>query len=167
MPCSAWKVPWAPGEALGHDLGVFVDQDRHGSGPLHGSDDLLRRVGQVVGGDDGEAAIGQDLLAEVDIGAFEPHDQRHRSGQGLGRGDDPLGDHVALGDAAEDVHQDRLDVGVRVMIRNASVTRAAFALPPTSRKLAGDAPYSLMMSMVAMARPAPFTMQPMSPSSAT
>ena len=39
------------------------------------------------------------------------------------------------------------------MIRNASVTRAAFAVPPTSRKFAGDEPYSLMMSMVAMARP--------------
>ncbi len=38
------------------------------------------------------------------------------------------------------------------------------ALPPTSRKLAGAPPCSLMMSMVAMARPAPLTMQPMLPS---
>ena len=53
------------------------------------------------------------------------------------------------------------------MILNAAVTRSFVAPPPTSRKLAGDAPYSLMMSMVAIARPAPFTMQPMLPSSAT
>ena len=39
------------------------------------------------------------------------------------------------------------------------------APPPTSRKLAGSPPASLTMSMVAMARPAPLTMQPTLPSS--
>src|SRR5690606_4249037 len=53
------------------------------------------------------------------------------------------------------------------MILNASVTRSRVAPPPTSRKLAGKPPFSLIRSMVAMARPAPFTMQPMLPSSAT
>ena len=53
------------------------------------------------------------------------------------------------------------------MILNAAVTRSLVAPPPTSRKFAGDAPYSLMMSIVAIASPAPFTMQPMLPSSAT
>ena len=53
------------------------------------------------------------------------------------------------------------------MIRKAFSTRAASAVPPTSRKLAGSPPLSLMMSMVAMARPAPFTMQPTLPSSFT
>src|SRR5581483_4055932 len=47
------------------------------------------------------------------------------------------------------------------MILNAVVTRSLVAPPPTSRKFAGEAPYSLMMSMVAIASPAPFTMQPM------
>src|SRR3989442_1086627 len=42
---------------------------------------------------------------------------------------------------------------------------SAFAPPPTSRKFAGLPPASLMMSMVAMARPAPFTMQPTLPAS--
>ena len=37
------------------------------------------------------------------------------------------------------------------------LTVASEAPPPTSRKLAGVPPCSLMMSMVAMARPAPFT----------
>src|SRR5690554_459289 len=53
------------------------------------------------------------------------------------------------------------------MILNASVTRSLVAPPPTSRKLAGWPPASLMMSMVPMARPAPLTIQPMLPSSAT
>ena len=55
--------------------------------------------------------------------------------------------------------------GSEVMILNAAVTFSAVALPPTSRKFAGWPPKCLMMSMVAMARPAPLTMQPMLPSS--
>ncbi len=51
------------------------------------------------------------------------------------------------------------------MILKASVTFSGVAPPPTSKKLAGSAPKSLMVSIVAMARPAPFTRQPMSPSS--
>ncbi|KAG1058521.1 hypothetical protein G6F40_018266 [Rhizopus arrhizus] len=49
----------------------------------------------------------------------------------------------------------------------ASMTRCLLAPPPTSRKFAGSPPLSLMTSMVAMARPAPFTMQPMLPSMVT
>src|SRR6516162_489056 len=48
---------------------------------------------------------------------------------------------------------------------NAVVTRSLVAPPPTSRKFAGLLPCSLMMSIVAIARPAPLTMQPMLPSS--
>src|SRR5580658_3316932 len=40
-----------------------------------------------------------------------------------------------------------------------------FAPPPTSRKLAGEPPAYWMMSIVAIARPAPFTMHAMLPSS--
>src|SRR3954452_3428528 len=47
----------------------------------------------------------------------------------------------------------------------AAVTRSLVAPPPTSRKFAGSPPNSLMMSMVAMASPAPLTMQAMLPSS--
>ena len=53
------------------------------------------------------------------------------------------------------------------MILNAAVTFSREAPPPTSRKFAGSSPNSLMMSIVAMASPAPFTMQPMVPSSLT
>jgi len=48
---------------------------------------------------------------------------------------------------------------------NAVVTRSLVAPPPTSRKFAGLLPCSLMMSIVAIAKPAPLTMQPMLPSS--
>ncbi|ABC64795.1 hypothetical protein ELI_13515 [Erythrobacter litoralis HTCC2594] len=51
------------------------------------------------------------------------------------------------------------------MILKAAVTFSVVAPPPTSRKLAGNAPFNLMMSIVAMARPAPLTMQPILPSS--
>ena len=47
----------------------------------------------------------------------------------------------------------------------ASVTFSVVAPPPTSRKLAGLPPKCWMMSMVAMARPAPLTRQAMLPSS--
>src|SRR5690606_7227216 len=50
---------------------------------------------------------------------------------------------------------------------NASVTRSLLAPPPTSRKLAGSPPSSLITSMVAIARPAPLTRQPMLPSMVT
>jgi hypothetical protein len=50
-------------------------------------------------------------------------------------------------------------------IRNAFSICSGEAPPPTSRKLAGSPPESLMMSMVAIASPAPLTMHPTSPSS--
>ena len=53
------------------------------------------------------------------------------------------------------------------MILKAFSTRSAFAVPPTSRKLAGFPPDNLMISIVAIARPAPFTIQPTFPSNFT
>src|SRR6516225_97523 len=51
------------------------------------------------------------------------------------------------------------------MSLNAVVTRSFVAPPPTSRKFAGLLPCNLMMSIVAIAKPAPLTMQPILPSS--
>ena len=59
-----------------------------------------------------------------------------------------------------------LTFGSDVIILNASVTFSFVAPPPTSKKFAGSAPYNLIMSMVAIANPAPLTMQPISPSKA-
>mmetsp|Transcript_13932 Transcript_13932/g.27578 ORF Transcript_13932/g.27578 Transcript_13932/m.27578 type:complete len:325 (-) Transcript_13932:125-1099(-) len=54
--------------------------------------------------------------------------------------------------------------GSSFRILNAATTCGVLTLPPRSRKLAGSPPWSLMMSMVAMARPAPFTRHAMLPS---
>src|SRR5580692_6846050 len=48
-----------------------------GSASLDGLDDLLRGVVEIVGRQHVEAACADDLLAGVDIGAFETHHQRH------------------------------------------------------------------------------------------
>lgn len=53
------------------------------------------------------------------------------------------------------------------MIQNASSTRFALADPPTSRKFAGSPPDILIISIVAIANPAPFTMHPTLPSNFT
>ncbi len=45
--------------------------------------------------------------------------------------------------------------------------KAAFAVPPTSKKLAGFPPDNLMISIVAIAKPAPFTIQATLPSNFT
>src|SRR6185437_4072626 len=101
------------GDPLADDLGAGANQDGHDlSGSPHGRDDLLGAVRQVVGGDDVETALVDDFLAEFDVGAFQPHYQRHLQADFLHRGDDALGDDVAAHDAAEDVDQDAFDVRV-------------------------------------------------------
>ena len=47
---------------------------------------------------------------------------------------------------------------------SAAETFSFDAPPPTSKKLAGSLPYNFIMSIVAIANPAPFTIQPMLPS---
>src|SRR5229473_1065411 len=100
------------GEALTDHLGCGIDENGHLCGLLHGLDDLLRSVGEIVGGDDGEARFGEDLLAEIDVGAFQANDQRHVQADLARRRDDALGDDVAAHDAPEDVDQDALDIGI-------------------------------------------------------
>ena len=53
------------------------------------------------------------------------------------------------------------------MIWKAFSTRSALAVPPTSKKLAGLPPDNLIISIVAIARPAPFTIQATLPSNFT
>ena len=100
------------GEALADHLGVRVDEDRHQAASFTAVTTFCGGVGEILGRDDRQAGLAQDLLAELDIGAFEPHHQRHVQVDLARRGDDALGDHVAAHDAAEDVDQDALDVGV-------------------------------------------------------
>src|SRR5712664_3582262 len=58
-----------------------------------------------------------------------------------------------------------LTSGSLMRMRKAFLTCSEDAPPPTSRKLAGEPPAYLMMSMVAMARPAPLTIHATLPSS--
>ena len=51
----------------------------------------------------------------------------------------------------------------RIIFR-AAETFSFEAPPPTSKKLAGYFPYSLIISIVAIANPAPLTIQPILPS---
>ena len=78
-----------------------------------------------------------------------------------------MSDALASDDAAEDVDENAFDVRVLEQNRNPAATVSFVAPPPTSRKLAGSLPASLITSIVAIARPAPFTMQPMLPSNLT
>ena len=46
------------------------------------------------------------------MGTFQPHHQRNRQFDHLGRLDDPFGDHVTFHDPAEDIHQDRFHLRI-------------------------------------------------------
>ena len=50
------------------------------------------------------------LLASFDVGAFEPHHQRHRQADFPHRGDDAFGHRIATHNAAEDIDRDSLHV---------------------------------------------------------
>src|SRR5262249_25034137 len=80
--------------------------------PFDGLHDLLCRVVEIVGRHDVQSGLADDLLALLDIGAFEPHYQRHAEAHFAHSGGDAFGNHVALHDTAEDVDQDTLHIGV-------------------------------------------------------
>src|SRR5574343_332121 len=75
-------------------------------------DDLGGGFSHGIGRDDGQTGILQDLLADLFVGALHADDQRHGQVGFLGRGDNAGGVGVAAHDAAEDVHEDALDLGV-------------------------------------------------------
>src|SRR5580698_10238806 len=79
---------------------------------LHGLDDFLGGVVEVVGGQHVEAGLADDLLAGIDIGAFQPHHQRHLQADFLHRGNYTFRDDIALHDAAENIDQNALHVGI-------------------------------------------------------
>ena len=60
-----------------------------------------------------------------------------------------------------------LTLGSFKIILKAFSTLSASAVPPTSKKFAGLPPYNLMISIVAIAKPAPLTIQPTFPSKST
>src|ERR1700710_2961634 len=98
MACSEWKVPWAPVKPWVMTRVSLSTRMAMLCGFLHCADDLLGGIREVVGRDDGQAGLRHDLLAEGDIGALQPDDQRHGKRDFTGGGDDALGDHVAAHD---------------------------------------------------------------------
>ncbi len=113
--CLAWNVAGAAGDALNDELRLFSDEDRHGyfaspardSATIFCAPSAMSSAVMTV-----QPRLRQHLLAELDVGAFEPHDQRHLEPDLLDRRDHAGGDGVALHDAAEDVDEDPLHVGV-------------------------------------------------------
>ncbi len=107
-----WKEPSRPVRPETTSFVSLVDDDAHAAAPGELDDAaggvehrlLLVQVGQV--------GLGEDLQALLGVGAVEAHDQRQLEVELLRGGDDPLGDLVAAGDAAEDVEEDRRDLRV-------------------------------------------------------
>ncbi len=50
---------------------------------LHGVDDLLSGAVEIVGGQNVETGVSDDLLAFLDIGTFEADNQRHLEADSL------------------------------------------------------------------------------------
>src|SRR5258708_5404318 len=75
---------------------------------------FARRIAEIVGGDDGQSACGQQRLPLLDVGALEPDPQRYGKAPLLRRRDDARRDDVALHDPAEDVDQHRLHLRVHI-----------------------------------------------------
>ena len=63
-----------------------------GSGVVDGLHRFLRAIVDIVGGDDGQARFGQQLLAGFHVGAFQAHDHRHFDADFFHRGGDAFGD---------------------------------------------------------------------------
>src|SRR6516162_2233453 len=80
--------------------------------PVYGFHDLLRGVVKIVSRQHVQSRFADNLLALFDIGALEPHHQRYLEANLLHGPDHALGNHVASHDAAEDVDQDALYVGI-------------------------------------------------------
>ena len=100
------------GEALADDLGVLVDEDGHHAAFFTASTIFCAASSRSSAEKHVEPGFLDDLLAELDIGAFEPHHQRHFQADFLHGGDHAFGDDVAVHDAAEDVDQDALHLRI-------------------------------------------------------
>ena len=93
----------------------FRDPPQHscaGTDGAHDGDGLVCRIGQAVRGDDGQSGVSQNLMAQVDVRAGQPHHHRDLDVELLERRHDALGNPVTAVDAGEDVDQHRLDLGV-------------------------------------------------------
>src|SRR5262249_18394110 len=105
------------GEALDNDLGVLIDEDRHGSVPVSVSTrdrhrcprGLQHRRLALQHALRNSCAL-EDLAALFGVGAVESDHDRRAQLHAVERFDDALGHFLAASDAAEDVDEDALHV---------------------------------------------------------
>src|SRR5213594_4836257 len=126
---------------------------------------FLGRVLHPVRNDEIQSGVAKDLLRLFDIRAFQTNDNRHLHADRLCRFNDTEATTSQRMIPPKILMSTALTFLSDRRIRNAFFTCSADAPPPTSRKFAGLPPESLMMSIVAIARPAPFTMHATVPSS--
>src|SRR5439155_17009849 len=109
----AWKVPCLPMPCTSSRVSLPTSTLMAGSpdGP-RGRHHLARGVGHVVGGREVEARGPQHLLALLLVVPFHADDHRDLDAQVAHGGDHALGQDVAAQDAAEDVDEDGLHLGV-------------------------------------------------------
>ena len=171
--CLAWKraraavMPWTS------SLRVLADEDAHCCPPRADAraTTFCAPSAMVVAAWMARPLSLEDLSPELHVRPLEPHDERHLQAELLGRGDDAVRDDVALHDAAEDVDEDRLHL--RALedhlegLGDLLLVGAAADVEEVRRRDAVAPPKCLMMSIVAIARPAPLTRQPTLPSSDT
>src|SRR5579872_6738864 len=84
----------------------------HGLSSLDGLHDLLGGIIEIVRRQHIETGLANNLLAGIDIGAFKTHHQWHLEADFPNGCDHALGNDVALHDAAEDVDQNALHIGI-------------------------------------------------------
>src|ERR1051325_4211160 len=75
-------------------------------------DNLLRRVRHRVPADERQTRVSEDLLSDLHVVAFEPHDERNAQVRFARGSDDTGSDDVALHDATENVHENSLHVRI-------------------------------------------------------
>src|SRR5579872_3640402 len=116
MHCLAWNEPAEPVkpwtmtfESFPRRIAMLVPLLSRATRRLYG---LLGGLPQVLGRDDRDARVLEQFAPLLDVRALEADDERHFELDLLEGAEDAGGDHVALDDAAEDVDQDGLDLGV-------------------------------------------------------
>ncbi len=102
-----------------------------------GGDDFLRGIGEVRGGDDGEAAVFEQLAALLDIGALEAHHHRHCKPTSRTAPITPSAIMSQRTMPPKMLTRIAFTFGFCRISLKAVVTRSRVAPPPTSRKFAG------------------------------
>ena len=109
----------------------------------------------------------EDRAALVGVGAVEADHDRRVDLHPLERLHDAVGDLFALGDATEDVDEDRPHVGVAVDHLERARHHVGVGAAADVEEVGRLPPTWLTMSTVLMARPAPLAITPTEPSSPT